>query len=256
MSRTLVSNRGGARSLEDVAALQRHLLPAMPPAVRGYRFAVYYRPCEAAGGDYYGFQPFADGRCGFVIADVAGHGAGAAVMMAVLRTALASFRVFGRLRESAAQDVNLVLREISVPGVFVTAFFGSLDPADGALYSGNCGHPLPLVRRRDGVTTPLADMADVPLGVLDHIEPPMVTTRLAPGDAVVMYTDGVVEHPSEAGGFFGVERLTTAVAEAPQADADGILASILTHLARHAGQCAAGDDQCIVVCSRDVVEGL
>lgn len=239
--------------MEDVAALQRHLLPATLPHVPGYRFAVFYRPCEGAGGDYYGFQHFADGRQGFVIADVAGHGAGAAVMMAVLRTALASFRVFGRLRESAAQDVNLVLREISVPGIFVTAFFGSLDPADGALYSGNCGHPLPIVRRRDGSTANLADMSDVPLGVLDHVEPPLVTTRLGAGDAVVMYTDGVVEHPNDAGDFFGAERLAAAIASAPRGDADSIMASILLQLARHAGQTAATDDQCLVICSRDVV---
>lgn len=242
---------GAGRAAPDaVAEIQRHLLPASLPEVAGYRFAVHYRPCEAAGGDFYGFQPFADGRLGFVVADVAGHGAGAAVMMAALRSALAAFRVFGRLRESAAQDVNAIINDIAVPGMFITAFFVSLDLPSGNLYCGNCGHPPALVRRSDGRIEVMSGLGDIPLGIMPEVDPPMLVQRLGVGDSVVLYTDGVTDARNGAGEAFGDARFTHAIASARGSDPGMLLEGITGALAGHTGSEPPLDDQCVLICTR------
>ncbi len=236
----------------QIAAIQKHLLPASLPAIPGYTFAAMYRPCLAAGGDYYGFQQFADGRLGFLIADVAGHGAGAAVMMAVLRSALAAFRVFGRLRETAAQDCNAIVNDIAVPGVFVTAFLVSLEPTSGEIFCGNCGHPAPLVRRHHGAVEQIEGGGSLPLGIAEEIDPPMIRESLNPGDALVLYTDGLTEARSPAGAFFGEQRVRAVIASAAlDSDAPSLLARLVHALALHQADAHQSDDQCIVVCVRD-----
>jgi sigma-B regulation protein RsbU (phosphoserine phosphatase) len=247
-----VGRRVGASSDAEVAIaeLQRHLLPESLPQIPGYEFAVFYRPCEAAGGDFYGFQPFADGRLGFVVADIAGHGAAAAVMMAALRGALAAFRVFGRARESAAQDLNAIVHEIAVPGMFITAFFVSLDPGTGALFCGNCGHPPPLVLRADGGDERINASGDLPLGILPRIDPPMLTVGLAEGDAMICYTDGVTEARNLRGEEFGERGLRGAIAGAKAPSAQWICDAIVSALRQFQQGAQPLDDQCVLVCRR------
>lgn len=242
--------RRPAAADDGVADLQRQMLPEALPRLAGYEFAVEYRPCAAAGGDFYGFQPFDDGRLGFVVADVAGHGNVAAVMMAALRGAFAAFRVFGRARESAPQDVNAVVYEIGVPGMFITAFFVSLDPSTGMLYCGNCGHPRPLVLRAGGGIERLASIGDLPLGIVPSIDPKTVAVGLRSGDALIIYTDGVTEARDAAGREFGDERLHQALAAAADQPADRIRHSIARAVREHQGTTAALDDQCVLVCRR------
>lgn len=239
-----------AGPLSEVAAMQRHLLPAALPSLQGYEFAVAYRPCDAAGGDYYDFQQFDDGRLGIVIADVSGHGAGAAVMMAVMRGAFAAFRVFGRLRDTAAQDVNAIINEVSVPGVFVTAFLLSLDPASGQIYCGNCGHPSPMIRRANKHVAELKGPGDLPFGISESIAPPMLQDQLSPGDALVLYTDGITESRGPAGEFFGESLLARAIGESPAPDAESIVATVMSAVITHQGAAAQADDQCVLVCRR------
>lgn len=235
---------------EAMAQLQRYLLPASVPTVPGYEFAVYYRPCEAAGGDFYGFQPFADGRMGFVVADVAGHGAVAAVMMAALRSALAAFRVFGRLRESAPQDFNAIVNEIAVPGMFITAFFVSLDPAAQVFYCGNCGHPPAIIRRAGGAIEMVNGEGSVPLGILPEIAPPTIASVFHAGDALVLYTDGITEARSQGGTEFGLRGLIDALGPANDATAQGVCDAIVRALRQHEHGAAPQDDQCILVCKQ------
>jgi sigma-B regulation protein RsbU (phosphoserine phosphatase) len=239
-----------ASELSEVAAMQRQLLPAAMPALPGFEFAVAYRPCVAAGGDYYDFQQFADGRVGIVVADVSGHGAGAAVMMAVMRGAFAAFRVFGRLRDTAAQDVNAIVNDVSVPGVFVTAFLVSLDPETGRIYCGNCGHPSPMIRRSDASVAELSGPGDLPFGISEQINPPMLEDQLGPGDALVLYTDGVTESRDTRAEFFGETRLREVISAASGTDAASLVAAVIAAVDEHQGAATQSDDQCVLVCRR------
>jgi phosphoserine phosphatase RsbU/P len=237
-----------------IAELQRNLLPDKLPETPGFEFAVAYRPCDESGGDFYGFQPFADGRLGMVVADIAGHGAPAAVMMAALRGALAAFRVFGRPRETAPQDINAVVHEIAVPGMFITAFFVSLDPRTGTLYCGNCGHPPAIIARADGTHEILSVAGDLPLGILPNIDPPMMTVGFGVGDTVVLYTDGLTEARDRSGEEFGERRLIEAVSASAGGSegrsAASVRDAIILAVDRHQGDVPASDDQCVLVCRR------
>lgn len=235
---------------QAIGDLQKHLLPEQLPEIHGYEFAVYYRPCEVAGGDFYGFQPFSDGRMGFVVADVAGHGAIAAVMMAALRSALAAFRVFGRLRESAPQDVNSVIHELAVPGMFITAFFVSLDPPTGTIYCGNCGHPPAFIYRNDGTLETNHGAGDLPLGIVPQIAPPTLVLRLHLGDSLILYTDGITEARSEDGEQFGDYKLAQAITRASTLSAQGLCDAIVHQLQVHENASVPADDQCVLVCRR------
>lgn len=237
---------------QGIADLQKHLLPERLPCIPGYEFAVHYRPCEVAGGDFYGFQPFADGRMGFVVADVAGHGAAAAVMMAALRSALAAFRVFGRDRESAPQDVNSIVYELAVPGMFITAFFVSLDPKSGMLYCGNCGHPPALIHRKSGRIESDSIAGDLPLGISPTIAPPTILMRLHEGDSLILYTDGITEARSANGEQFGEHKLSQAISTASTLSAQSICDAIVLQLQEHENCRVPDDDQCVLVCRREV----
>ncbi len=239
---------------EAIAAVHRYLLPHGLPEIEGYDFAVYYAPCDIAGGDLYAFQAFDDGNLGFVVADVSGHGPAAATVMAAFRGALAAFRVFGRPRERAAADLNAVVNEIGVPACFITALFVSLHPTTGAVYSGCCGHPPGLIRRASGAVELFDGPADPPLGVLVSVEAPMRMHQLLPGDTLILHTDGVTDAMSAAGVRFGEGGLWRAVLSAPVGTGAGeILASVQASLARHTRNAEIIDDQCVLVCSRRAV---
>lgn len=243
-----------SQEFDDIAALQRHLLPSSIPTIPGYDFAVLYRPSHAAGGDYYDFQRFPDGRLGFMIADVAGHGAAAAVMMAVLRGACAAFRAFERIRENAAQDLNSIINEVAVPGVFVTAFLVSLDPPTGRVFCGNCGHPSALIRRSAGSIETLDTARDLPLGIIEAIDPPMISATLEPGDSLILYTDGITEARNHSREFYSEARLRAAILGSGCTTSEALLTSISTSVAEHEQGVRQGDDQCLLICTRRTPE--
>lgn len=213
---------------------------------------MYYKPCHAAGGDYFGFQHFSDDRLGFAVADVSGHGVAAAVMMAVLRTALAAFRVFGRDRENAPQDINLIVNDCQVPGVFVTAVFASLDIRSGNIYLGNCGHPSPRFLRAGGLVESLRGESSVPIGIIDHIAPPMLVAHLHPGDSIILYTDGITEARNDDNELFGEARLDDAIRSAGPGSGGGqvLIDSILKAVDQFQSGLPQSDDRCILVCTR------
>ncbi|CAA9430861.1 MAG: Serine phosphatase RsbU, regulator of sigma subunit, partial [uncultured Phycisphaerae bacterium] len=187
----------------ELAAIQRLLLPPLP-AIAGWDFRSHYRPCEEAGGDLYGSQPLPSGRTGFLVADVSGHGVRAAVVMAMLRAWLGSNKVLDRAgRGETPANINAMLLEVEGLGMFVTAVFVSLDPADGSFYYINCGHPSPRVRRADGRVVRLTDGRTIPLGVADDFGlDGQGVDRLGPGDCLVLFTDGIPEARDAGGDFF------------------------------------------------------
>lgn len=236
--------------------IQRHLLPAGLPEVEGYRFAVHYRPCEAAGGDYYGFQPFGGDSMGFVVADVSGHGVGAAVMMAVLRAGLAAFKVFDRTIKYAPQDINAIVNECRVPGIFVTAVFTSIHFPTGLMHIGNCGHPPPRILRGCRRLEYVRCESSLPMGIEETIDPPAYVAELGRGDSVVFYTDGITETRNGRGEMFDDARLDAAILEGAgdatrvEGRSERIVEKILEALAGFDGGLPAPDDRCILVCTR------
>jgi sigma-B regulation protein RsbU (phosphoserine phosphatase) len=198
-----------------VAALQRSLLPARLPDIPTLDVAASYKTAARAGGDYYDFFELADGRWGVLVADVSGHGASAAVLMAMLRTLLhARCRQWGT--PSGALGVanqHLCAQAERYEGLFVTAFYALYDPRDRSLVFSSAGHNPPLLVDRNVQVSELDEAQTLPLGVEMNCSFPEARTTLAPGDTLLLYTDGITEAVSETGEMYGRERLLSCVHE-------------------------------------------
>lgn len=239
------------RQLRRAGALQRSILPEAPERIDGVSFATRYTPCHAAGGDYYDFRRFADGRIGCMIADVSGHGVDAAVVMGMIRAAMTAYRLAELPAIGTARHLNRIMHDTLPSGMFVTAQFVLLDPRDWTGLTLVAGHPPARMRRADGRVEPLGDAAMIPLGIEREIpEGGHVPFGLGPGDAVVLYTDGVTEARSRGGALFGAEGLDAALASAG-CNAHAILEAVERAVDAHTDGQPPEDDRCLVVIRRE-----
>lgn len=256
MTRNLVSlaeinklNDRLRQQFDEVARVQQSLLPRELPNLPGVAFATSYLTSEQAGGDYYDFFPLPDGRLGIVIADVSGHGPGAATVMAMLHAMIHAFP--GDARNSSPADVlrfaNRQLVGSRMDGSFVTAFLGLFDPATHELIHANAGHPAPRIREDgSGRVAALRGDTTLPLGITEQMEIPTNRTVLRPGQTLVLFTDGVTEVFNDQREMFGLSGLDAAIADSapgPQRIVDAIHA----RLYRFNQRMSRDDDQTIVV---------
>ena len=184
------------RGLAD--AIQRSLIPRLPelPAVS---FAGRYLPAQAArlGGDWYDAFSLPDGRLGLAIGDVVGRGFHAAAIMGQLRSGLRAHALDGMSPAAVLERLSNLLRQLE-PGRTATVVYIVLDPHAGGLTVATAGHPPPLVRPTEGEPRYLALPASVPLGATRHPRYDAHEVDFEPGDAILLYTDGLVERPGES----------------------------------------------------------
>ncbi|TVQ62964.1 MAG: hypothetical protein EA378_03895 [Phycisphaerales bacterium] len=199
---------------QQIAQIQRGLLPAKSPTIPGLSLATSYLTSDQAGGDYYDFFPFADGTWGILIADVSGHGAAAATVMAMLRAILHCFEDPSPSPDAVLTYANDRLLRANLEGSFVTAFFAIYNPALATLTYARCGHNPPRLRKKNGDITSLDTDGTVPLGLFAPIEPKSTALKLEPGDTVVLYTDGITEAFDLNRDMFGLQRLDHAIRHA------------------------------------------
>lgn len=177
--------------LRTASSIQRRLLPESPRGIEGWTFVGRNQPCRTVSGDYYDFAVRPDGKVYFVIGDVSGKGVTAGLMMAGLQVA---FRIFSKSDPDPAtlvKQLNLALKENLPQSKFVTLFLGRLDTKTGAVEYVNAGHTPPLWLRK-GEAVELTE-SDLLLGVVTRAEFVNRTLQLAPGDSLILYTDGVTE---------------------------------------------------------------
>ncbi|MBI4790312.1 MAG: SpoIIE family protein phosphatase [Chloroflexi bacterium] len=185
--------------------IQQTLLPKQLPDLPGWRLAVHYQPARAVGGDFYDFCPLPDGRLVIMEGDVTDKGVPAALVMATTRAILRG-AVRSELSPGAALERanNLLCPEIPEK-MFVTCLYMILDPKTGRLQYANAGHNLPLHRARDGVTELRA--TGMPLGLLPDMGYEEKEARLAPGDRLLLYSDGLTEAHNPQNEMFDFPRL-------------------------------------------------
>jgi phosphoserine phosphatase RsbU/P len=244
-------NRALRAQFEDVAKVQRSLLPKRIPQIPGVEIATSYLTSDQAGGDYYDFFGFEDGTWGFLIADVSGHGAAAATIMAMLHGILHAYT--GGVAKGEARRPDRVLRyanqrlfEAGLEGNFVTAFFAVYEPRTGTLTYARSGHNPPLLK--DGATgavTHLDGEGSPPLGLFEPYEVTCASVSLRPNDTVILYTDGITEAFSAAREMFGAGRLDAALEQCSGAP-DCVVDSVHTALYQHTGSMTRADDQTLV----------
>jgi serine phosphatase RsbU (regulator of sigma subunit)/anti-sigma regulatory factor (Ser/Thr protein kinase) len=201
------------QELRIAQLIQQQFLPSDLPEVPGWRVAAYYRPARAVGGDFYDFIELPHGMVGLVCGDVTDKGVPAALVMAITHSILradASRLVSpGKVLERANE---LLLAEIP-PQMFVTCLYGVLDPATGRLRYANAGHNPPYVQTADGVVELRA--TGMPLGLMPAVSYKEKEATLAPGDTLLLHSDGLVEAHDPNQGMFGFPRLMSLVGKCP-----------------------------------------
>lgn len=237
---------------EQIASIQRALLPRKLPEIPGLRIAASYLTSDQAGGDYYDFFRYSDGSWGVLIADVSGHGAAAATIMAILHTILHGYE--GRNTDPSAilEYANRRLLAAGIEGSFVTAFFAVYDPATGRFRYARCGHNPPRLVRpgREPAVVPIDRVGALPLGITDDIPFDSADFTLDPGEALVLYTDGITEAFDPQREQFGTHRLDEA-ALAGGGNPDLTVDAVFAALYRHVGAMTRDDDQTLVVLQRE-----
>lgn len=168
----------------------------------------YMKAAKYVGGDFYDFFKIDESRLGIVIADVSGKGVPAAIFMAISRTLLRAMALSTNSCSECLRQCNNILSKDSVNNnMFVTAFYGIMNLHTGNIKYSNAGHNPPVAIRRDGQTTLLEPTGDIALGAVPDISYGENDTTLAPGDSLLLYTDGVIDAMNSSGERFGIARL-------------------------------------------------
>jgi sigma-B regulation protein RsbU (phosphoserine phosphatase) len=208
------------------------------------------RPANTVGGDFYDVLPLADGRLMIAIGDVAGKGSPAALLMALL---LAMLRT---LVDEGFDSVRLISRlNVQIcrhsPGTrFITFFYGLYDSSTGALEYVNAGHLPPLVRRVSGTIDRL-DGGGMALGMFDHATYEVHHAVIAPGDTVVLYTDGITEAENRSGLAFEDAGLEAILAHHQgEGDPEALSRAVIAAVEAHAGDVRLADDLTVAVLTR------
>jgi PAS domain S-box-containing protein len=196
--------------------LQRSLLPKGMPPVPGVALDARYLPGvngTSVGGDWYDAIALPSGRVALAIGDVVGRGISAAATMGQMRSALRAILMQADDTGAMADRLNRFAHAIGSEAVMTTVVLAILEPATGTLRYTNAGHPPPLLVAADGRARFLADAPSPPMGVLASPRYPQHATVLEPGSTFILYTDGLVEAPSEVLDV-GLERLLEAARDA------------------------------------------
>src|SRR6187551_3296353 len=180
------------REFEEARLIQRGLLPTATPQLAGLRLASSWQPADGVGGDCFDMLTFGPAAMGVYIADVAGKGVPAALLMSNLQAAVRAFAQEGAAPGSVCTAVNRLLCRNMVSGRFVTFCYVSVDVAARKLTYANAGHNPPILLRASGAADLLAPTGTV-LGVFDDGNYEQGSFAIATGDRLVLYTDGITE---------------------------------------------------------------
>lgn len=232
-----------AQELRVARLIQQTLLPQELPALAGWGVSAYYQPARAVGGDFYDFLYFPDGKVGFIVADVTDKGVPAALVMATTRTLLRAAAERLEAPGAVLARTNDVLVQEIPPKMFVTCFYAVLDPATGHLRYANAGHDVPYHHTGQGVVELRA--TGMPLGLMPGMSYEEKETTLAPGDYVLLYSDGLVEAHNPARGMFGFPRLQSLLST--HADGATLHDFLLAELAAFTGPAWEQEDDVTLV---------
>jgi serine phosphatase RsbU (regulator of sigma subunit)/pSer/pThr/pTyr-binding forkhead associated (FHA) protein len=242
------------RELNLAREIQQRFQPTSPPIVPGFELQGISFPCYEIGGDYYDFIERPDGRMIIALGDVSGKGTSAALMMSSLHAAIHAQVSANHSLAELISSVNRYLAETIPPNRFITLFCAELERETGTLAFINAGHNPPLIVHTAGTMEQLG-AGGMPLGIMPNAPYREGKTQLQPGDALVIYSDGVTETQNQQGEEFGPVRLYDVVARNLDATASGIRDKIEAALTKFAQGTASVDDITLVIVKRQA-EGV
>jgi serine phosphatase RsbU (regulator of sigma subunit) len=238
--------------------IQASFLPDQLPIFSGWQLAVTLVPAKETSGDFFDLIPLTNGKLGILIADVTDKGVGAALYMALCRTLIRTYAI--EFDEDPQPDVilfaanNRLLKDARAD-LFVTAFYGVLDPETGVLTYSNAGHNPPyLFRYGENVEVLPLYYTGMPMGVEEDNIWTQANVMISPGDVLVLYTDGIPDSHNEDEEVFGEENLIESVLSSPELSADSIQESILDAVHQFTATAPQFDDITLLVLVRDLDE--
>ncbi len=237
------------QEIEIARRIQESNLPAKLLLPKGIDVAARYVPMSTVAGDFYDIQANDEAGVGIVIADVSGHGIGAALIGSMLKVCFAS--QVPRIADPAhvLTEINRILHG-RIESSFVTACAVFIDFKNGVLRYSIAGHPPPILWRKSGSESIRLTHAGTLLGPFPDLVYENEELRLAKGDRLILYTDGLVETRSKTGEFFGDDRLEAVVRahaeDSPELSADQIIAQVVRWSGRSAGK-SLDDDLTLLV---------
>ena len=234
------------REIEEARAIQIGFLPKEIPQIPGYEIAGAWQPARIVGGDYYDVFAFGGDTLGLCIADVAGKGMPAALLMSNLQAAVRGIASAYLSPEILCERLNSLICRSIASDRFITFFYAHLDGGSGQLCYANAGHNAPIIAHRDGTHDRL-DQGGGVLGIFQSQNYVMGTHALAPGDRVLLFTDGLTEACGVDGDEFGDARLIRLLEENCEAGAEQLQKTILDAVGRFCGGNWQDDATLIVV---------
>lgn len=226
--------------------IQRALLPAALPSTDAFEVAGAWQPASGFGGDCYDTFTFGPANLGMSIADVAGKGLPAALLMSSLQAAVRAFALESSPPHTICASVNRLLCGQMIAGRFATFCFVRLDRSRGTIHYANAGHNPPLLVRKNGRIERLASGGTV-LGVFPDAEYRTAELALEPGDRLLLYTDGITEARNAADEEFEEERLAAALLAHRHADAQSLYETLMGEVTRFTAERGFQDDATMLV---------
>jgi sigma-B regulation protein RsbU (phosphoserine phosphatase) len=214
------------QDVELAAQVQRMFLPFRRPSIAGLEIAGTMRPVRGVGGDYYDYIPIDEHTIQIVIADVAGKGVPAALLMSATAAAV---QLEAREKRDMLEVVNRLnsgIHSVSDGDRYVTLLLADIDALSRSLWYVNCGHnPALLFHARTGDVVPM-NSSCFPVGMFDSVTCEINRADLAAGDLLVLYTDGITEAENSQGDEFGMERLLAVIRRDSSLSAEGLMDNI------------------------------
>ncbi len=237
--------------LKTAKEIQESILPKELPKIENYVFSAYYKPQTESGGDYYDFIPVDDSHFGIVVADVTGHGVGAGIVMAMLRSALRTYAVKRIDASRVIKDINPILFRDTLPTMFATVFYGVVDFIKHDMYYSIAGHNQGLIYNSQEGLIKIMKAGGMPVGMVEsEVFDPAVElfkVHLNRGDIFIQYTDGITEAKSVSKEEYGEERLYAAIKKYAAAKLDDMRDCIISDVKKFTGEEPQSDDITLLI---------
>jgi len=237
--------------VELAAQVQRLFLPVGKPAIAGLQIAGMMQPARGVSGDYYDYIPIDAHSIQIVIADVAGKGVPAALLMSATAAAMQLEANHDRNMLEIVGRLNAGIHSVSDGERYVTLLLAEIDARARTLRYVNCGHNPALRYRAKTDTLTRMNSTCLPIGISPEEICELTSADLIAGDVLVFYTDGVTEAENQFGEEFGMERLSAVVRRGSSLSAEGLMGDIFSSAAEFCSEAGFNDDVTILVVKCD-----
>jgi sigma-B regulation protein RsbU (phosphoserine phosphatase) len=229
------------------------MLPATCPEIEGYQIAASSTPAREVGGDFFDFFNIGEGKVGLIIGDVTGKSVSGALIMSASRSV---FRMLSEEELSVGETMiraNRRIKQDIKSGMFVALLYAVHNTEDGSVSLCSAGQTQPLLLSAKTSEPALVETVGdtFPLGILDEANYEETELKMAPGDKIVYYTDGIVEAMNKNEDMYGFERLDEVVKSSTAENAEDLMNDIIKDVSDFTGDAPQHDDLTIIVVSAD-----